>query len=113
MDRTQDYVVGDDNPFKFLPDITVVDDSDTLVPITSYTSVSKVYVYNTTTSSYDLLEGTNLTNMVAVDELNSTYDFTESAIGNKFKLEVRAANLTDDKLSDPDMTKSFEFRVVS
>ena len=112
MDQTRNYYVGDDNPFKFLPDITVLDDSDTLVPITSYTSVSKVYVYNIMTSSYDLLEGTNLTDMVAVNELESTYDFTESAIGKKFKLEVRAASLTEEQLLDSDYTKSFEFEVV-
>lgn len=105
------YVVGDDNPFKFFPNITAVDDNGTYIPITSYTSVSKVYLKDD--NNYTLLQGDDLTDMVVISETQSTYDFTDAAVGKIFKLEVRPLYLTDEQLIDIDLyTVSLEFKVV-
>ncbi len=111
VEKTKTYKVGDDNPFRFFPNITVVDDQGTPLPISAYTSISKVYVKEG--SNYTLLEGTALTNMVAIDEEKSTYDFTDAAINKMFKIEVRPANLTEVQLLEPEQyTVSLELEVV-
>lgn len=111
IQKGKTYKVGDDNPFKFFPNITVVDDSGVPLPINAYTSVSKVYLKDG--NNYTLLEGASLTNMVVIDEEKSTYDFTEAAVGKIFKIEARPANLTEVQLLEPaQYTVSLELEVV-
>ncbi len=111
-EQDHDYVVGDDNPFKFLPNITVLDNDDNLVTINRYKSISTIYKYNEASQIYEELTGANLTSTVTVDEENSTYDFSDVSIGNKYKLMVRPYYLTAEQAEDDDFTVSFEFKVV-
>lgn len=111
VEKAKTYKVGDDNPFRFFPNITVVDDNGAPLPINAYTSVSKVYLKEG--NNYTLLEGSALTNMVAINEEQSTYDFTDAAINKKFKIEARPANLTEEQLLEPaQYTVSLELEVV-
>lgn len=112
-DRDNMYVVGDDNKFRFFPNITILDEENEPIDINSYRSVSKVYLKEN--SNYELLSGTELTGYVEVDETNSTYDFKDSAVGKIFKIEVRPYYLTEEQLDSEnvgDYTLTFEFKVV-
>lgn len=80
------YKVGDDNPFKFLPEIDVYDANFDLIPLTSYHSISHVEILES--GVFRELNATEMNTYVIVDNVNSTFDFTETAIGHKFKLRV-------------------------
>ncbi len=84
--RTNTYKIGDDNAFQFLPIITMINQNGEDFIATAYTSKVKVEMWQN--SEYVELTGEDLTNKVAVDNLNSTFDFTEQAIGNKFRIQV-------------------------
>lgn len=96
--RKKTYKVGDDNPFKLFSNITVVDDKGVLIPVNAYTSVSQVY--EKVENNYTLLEGAALDAVVVVNEENSTYDFTDAAVGRVFKIVARPANLTQAQISN-------------
>lgn len=109
--RDNIYVVGDDNPFVFFPNLTALDDSDNLMTINKYRSLSKVYLMNN--DNYELISEENIGTYVLIDEMNSSYDFTEDAIGKQFKLEVRPYYLSEEQLLEVDeWTLSLEFKVV-
>ena len=87
------YVVGDDNPFIFLPDITVVDKDNKAVEevFDGYSSKVTVYMSETKIDTFTndhLLTGTDLTYYVDVDEYSFSFDFKETAIGKYFRIEV-------------------------
>lgn len=102
-DRTQKYEVGDDNAFKFLPEITALDLNDNTLTLNAYKSIVKVY--KQTGDSWTELTGSDLTATVAVDTEKSTFDFTDSAIGNTYKIEVKPENYEGNAVT-------FEFVVV-
>ena len=110
--RDNVYVVGDDNPFVFFPNLTALDDNDELMTINKYRSISKIYIKNSG-NNYDLVSEETVATYVAIDEMNSSYDFTEEAIGKQFKLEVRPYYLNEEQLLEVDQwTLSLEFKVV-
>ena len=97
------YVVGDDNPFIFLPRISALDEEYNHVYLNSYVSVSTLELKNG--EVYTALTGDDLAAVVAIDETASSYDFTEAAIGNTYRLTVKPAD-------DTSFSLSFEFTVV-
>ncbi len=102
--REDGYFVGDDNPFKFLPIMNTLDGDD-MITINRYTSKSTIEIWESN-DWRTLATDTEIASMVAINERNSTYDFTELAIGEKFRLTVRPA-------FQPEKTPiSFEFRVI-
>ncbi len=107
-DKDNMYVVGDDNPFVFLPDITALNKNNQVVDevITEYRTITKVYMSETPVETFTndhLLSGSELTNYVDVSEFTFSFDFTENAIGKYFKIEVlpyyNTLNLTAQSLS--------------
>lgn len=80
------YKVGTDNPFRFMPAIDAYTESLDIIPLTSYHSVSHVDILET--SGFRELVANEIESFVTVDNVNSTFDFTEGAIGHKFKLRV-------------------------
>ncbi len=84
------YKVGDDNPFKFLPKITALNQDNQSVTITEYTS--DVVVKENGVE----LTGSALTDVVAIDNAHSTFDFTEAAVGRTFEITVKPLNYTED-----------------
>lgn len=106
------YVVGDDNAFIYFPNITAFDDDNQPVEdIYSFRSISKVYLKDGT--NYTLLEGEDLTNVVTIDDTKFSYDFSEAAIGNTYKIEVRPYYLSETQLLEvEEWTKSIEVTVV-
>lgn len=107
MDREQGYLVGDDNPFIFIPTIyTYIDDEELYV--NGYHSKSiieekRVSEWVRLSSEGDLAE------IVAIDEYASSYDFTEAAIGKSYRLTVRPA-ATQYALGEQ-FVVSFEFTI--
>ena len=97
------YLVGDDNPFIFLPRISAWDEDDNHTYLKSYVSISTIELKDGET--YTVLEGDALDAVVAIDETASSYDFTEAAVGNTYRLTVSPA-------SDTSFSLSFEFTVV-
>ncbi|MFA5235416.1 MAG: hypothetical protein WC399_00980 [Bacilli bacterium] len=108
MDREQGYAVGDDNAFKFFPNIYAYNSDDEEIEVTSYHSVSTVQMENET--EWVTLTGSALDEMVAIDEFASTYDFTEAAVGHTFRLSVRPYG--DQYAVEAKFMTSFEFNVV-
>ena len=105
------YVVGDDNKFTFFPKITALNDQDQLITINAFKSVANVYLKDEGTDAFELLE--DATAHVVVDDVNQTYDFTEAAVGNTYKIEVRPYWLTEEQLlTVNDFTTSIEVEVV-
>ncbi len=81
------YVVGDDNPFYFTLQLSVLDSNDDEVTITNYTSVSSVYLIEGATET--LLTGDQISYYVDIDETKNAFDFTEHAIGKTFRIASR------------------------
>lgn len=94
VDRTQSYKVGDENPFVYLPIITALNDKGDDIVIGSYTS--KVVVEQKNGSTYTKLEGTALTDAVAVDNTKSSFDFTQAAAGNVYRITVEPEDNPND-----------------
>ena len=101
MDNNQPLYVGDDNPFHFrllaggydgtgafVANITEVRTNMTISLLGDDPRTTEVEPDNTVTP----LSGTSLTYFVAIDSEKSTLDFTEQAVGSKFRVTVEAAN---------------------
>ena len=109
-DNTLPYVVGDDNPYIFTLDITVLDENnDIVVGATAYTSASKVYILNDD-GSKTLLEGDAIATYVVIDETKNSFDFTEAAVDMMFVIESRPA--TNLGVSAEDATCTHTVAVV-
>jgi len=108
MDRAQGYAVGDDNPFRFFPNIYAYNSDDEEIDVTSYHSYSVLRIQNG--NDWIMLSGAERDAMVAIDEFASTYDFTEAAIGSTFELTVRPHG--DRYAIAPKYSTSFEFSIV-
>jgi len=108
LDKTQGYVVGDDNPYVLTLKLVVYKDDVLDTTITTYTGSSKVYLIEGETET--LLEGENIATYVAIDETKNSFDFTEEAIGKTFKIVTKpAANVVVD---EEDVTASHTVTVV-
>ena len=86
LDKTQGYVVGDDNAYVFALDVTILDENYEEVEGAEYVGVSLVYLVEGTTET---LVGAEY---VTVDEVKHTFDFTDAAIGKTFKIVSRPAD---------------------
>ena len=100
------YKVGDDNPFKFFPRIDVMSKTDPtnrfkITEGSQFTSIVTVREKLKGQSSFHDLTGNDLTAKVAIDALNSTYDFTEQAIGNIYQITVQPEQMTAASTYDP------------
>ncbi len=92
------YTVGDDNAFKFIPQLTVIGESGFPEILSLFYSdvqvsvlVGDKYVPLTKTSDSDVSSAfadENGVLMVNVDTLNNTYQFSVDAVGKQFKLSV-------------------------
>lgn len=100
------YVVGDDNPFYFVLTISAYDENMDKVEVPGYTSVSNVYLGDSTTP----LSGAELAKYVSIDESAHSFQFTPEAIGKTFKLETRPAKGVAGY--EEDFTKSINVTVV-
>ena len=108
MDREQGYTVGDDNPFKFFPTIYAYDSEGLEMEVTAYHSSS--VIQEKVGTEWVTLSGAELEAAVAIDEFASTYDFTEEAIGNTYRLTVRPFG--EEYATNPKFATSFEFNVA-
>jgi len=108
FDRTQDYLVGDDNAFNIKPTVNFID-PDTKLPVAggNVTFVLSLYEYvNDSAVKVDDLT-------TYVEEFNnSTCDlkFKENAVGKRFKFEIVPDGVATDKVAQ--FTKSLDFKVV-
>ena len=110
-DTNNNYVVGSINPFRFTLVIDAVDNNLEPLIMTSYQSLSKVYLVADGTET--LLEGDALAKYVVIDETagNNSFDFTDDAVGKTFKLETRPAEgVSEEKAAK--FTKSLVVDVV-
>lgn len=93
---THRYKVGDDNEFVFLPKITAINQSNQTVTVTEYTS--DVVVKENGVE----LTGEELEAVVAIDNINSAFDFTPAAVGRTFEITVKPLNYDEEEASyDP------------
>ncbi len=110
-DTNNNYVVGSINPFRFTLTIDGLDKDLNPAIVTSYQSLSKVYLVEGDVVT--LLEGDALANYVVIDESagNNSFDFTDAAIGKTFKLETRPAEGVSEE-DESRFTKSLVVDVV-
>lgn len=87
LDKGYNYAVGDDNPFKFELPLTYrnKDTDEIFTKYIAYTSVSKVYDSDGNEVGADIVE---------IDEVNHTFNFTEAAVGKCYRITTRPANIT-------------------
>ena len=109
-DKTQAYVVGDDNPYYFYLRLAMFDVNNG-EPVTvdgkDFPSIVKVYLLEN--GSYRELTA-DLATYVAVDAAHNSYDFTEEAIGKTFKLVIRPDSENVPGIED--VTRYHEVTVV-
>lgn len=90
-DLNQPLYVGDDNEFDFRIVASGVDGSGNLI-----TDIQEVRTIITVEekigTSYVALTGSALNSVVAIDDINATLDFTQSAVGREFRVTVQAEN---------------------
>ena len=111
INRTDGYYVGDDNPFVFLPNISALDNNDLPVNLNRYRSINVVQVKDNG-NWVELTE--DLEDYVVIDDLNSSFDFTELAIGKEFRITVRPEALILEELNAMSNGPiSFEFKVIN
>ncbi|MBQ9071061.1 MAG: bacterial Ig-like domain-containing protein [Clostridia bacterium] len=111
------YLVGDDNPFKYSLTLSAYNFKGEKVTVTRYTSKSLVYLVEGDTilnTKETLLEGDALAQYVVIDEANNTFDFTEAAVGKKFKIATRPAYgiTVEDESEYAEYTRTHTFSVV-
>ena len=95
------YVAGDDNAFKFLPTLRFLNannDPETALVFTSKTDVSMKVDDEYVALEVRAADGENLVEYFSGEDVyltantsNNTYDFTEAAIEQQFKLSVKPA----------------------
>lgn len=113
-DKTQGYLVGDDGAFSFSPIVAAYDADGKLLYFDAPGEVEIVAtLYLLTEEEY--VEVSDMATYVEVDALNASFDFTESAIGNSFKLVVYPRLLEDageDAEVIAELSNSLEFKVI-
>lgn len=90
-DKNQPIYVGDDNPFNFRISASGTNSMGELVQDIAKVR-TKVSVEQFVDDEFVLLEGNNLNDIVSIDTENTTLDFTDKAIGSKFRVTVEAEN---------------------
>ena len=102
LDSGYGYVVGSNNPFKYVLTLSLLDPT-TYLPVNKYVgyvSVSEV-----------LLDGVAVgSEYVTIDEVNHTFQFTKAAEGKKFTIKTRPDNIPANKVAE--FTKELEVTVV-
>ena len=111
------YLVGDDNPFRYSLTLSAYNFKGEKVTVTSYTSKSLVYLVEGDTilnTKETLLEGDALEYYVTINESTNSFDFTEAAVGKKFKIATRPAyGITVENDSEyAEYTRTHTFSVV-
>ena len=111
-DSASPYVVGDDNLFYFYLNVIQLDENDNVVDIDgkSIPTAVRVFLVNSDGTETEL-EGDALTSMVAFNSANNSYDFTEAAIGETFRLQIRPAD-ESSYFDEASVTKSHTVTVV-
>lgn len=104
-DRTQTYKVGYENPFVFMPRVTVFPSATSDDTVTAPTLRQKIKVYHKVGSSYTELTDTIAT-YVTFDAHTGSFQFTSEANGEMFKVEMEPYYETDWDAVE------FEFQVV-
>ncbi len=113
IDRTQNYQVGDDNNFNFMPYLTT-STFNTNDPFDFETKVEAEWEYNVTLEKYtnDAFVDVVTTDFVdSIDTKKCLVDFNDTAIGETFKLVVIPLGLSENQDKD-DFTIEYEFTVV-
>lgn len=110
-DLNNEYVVGDDNEFVYNPVMQVLTSNAETKELLEFEADIKVYLFNNDSNNYNLLTNEEQANYVTINSLTHTFDFTDKAIGNKFKISVLPSNMTKDE-SAIISASEFEFRVV-
>lgn len=112
-DRTQEFFVGDDNAFIVKPEVQflkIVDEMPVPFVPTEWNYVITLFRY-TENNEYVELEGDDLeTYTDSIDTVNATVDFSEEAIGEKFKISVYPEGVEDADIAE--MTESIEVSVI-
>lgn len=94
MDRTQQLYVGDDNAFDFRITAKGIDEEGNTSTITTFKN--NVIVQLKEGTSFTVLEGSALTNMVTVND-DASLKFNQNAIGNTFRVTVEAVNIDPER----------------
>ena len=88
LDKGYKYAVGDDNPFKFQLLLTYRN-------VNTDAILSKQVAYTGDSHVYDMDGNEVGADIVAIDDVNHTFDFTEAAIGNCYKITSCPANVPE------------------
>ena len=115
FDRTQKYLVGDDNAWSVKPETTFINYN----PVTGDTEPITVKSWEYEIKVF-LKNGEELTDVTTnkeyienIDKVNCTIDFADTAIDSEYKVEVVPTGLTEKQLKNIEKyTTSFEFKVV-
>lgn len=117
MDRSINYIVGDDNPWSVKPEITFVlynEKTGEIKPTNVEKWSYQIRLYILEGSEYVLLEDP-LEHVDCFDLENCTIDFSQKAIGNSYKVEVTPDGLTDTQKEPQNISKyvkTFECDVI-
>lgn len=116
MDLTQNYLVGDDNSWNALPEVSFVKyDPITgdITPITVEKWNYEITIYQSIgVGEYEVVEEESPL-IESIDYQNCNIDFSEEAINKGFKVVITPEGLTENQLPDKDdYTVSFTFDVV-
>ena len=106
FDNTQEYTVGDDNPFNVKPELTVLDAKTyTPVPSSRWT-----YDFDISATMDGGSEKVGETYFSVVDAKEADIQFTSQAVGHTFTISVTPTHI--DEASVTKFTKSFTVKVV-
>lgn len=103
------YTVGDDNPFKFKPTLTVIDETGSVIDPNTYITLDN---YNLDVDVYLVRGGEEtLADATYYNYSNFAFDFTQEAIGETVRVELSLADF-DKNVYGRDITPiEFTFKV--
>ena len=93
----QNYLVGDDNPFVIQPIITAVDENLEPHDLDYIDCAYTFEVYNNQTATYDLIN--DYSNIVSIANDSYSFDFTEEAIDNIYRITLQPTDYETDSFS--------------
>lgn len=105
-----EFKVGSDNAWKFEPNVTIDEDGKDITPESFETSTT-FYSVSEDGKTTTLLEQSDVTANVTVDNLAHTYKFNEIAEGKTFEIKVTPVGELQD-WEDVGFVSSFRFKVV-
>lgn len=112
-DKTQEYLVGSDSAFYFSPKVTVRNKEGRVVYDEAGEIKIAAQVYMLNDEEYELLDNPGV--YVDINQETAAFDFTQEAVGKKFKITVRPDALTSTQMQEENIgkyTKEFEFKVI-